>query len=88
MCNYRLSGAEGSGRLLFAGRSRDTAEDGFSYQGQLRAADLLVSEASFFEPPVQRAVHRITQLIINNLNVAMRNRNTGHHTPDSMTKEG
>ena len=58
VCNYRPSGAEGSGRLLFARRSRATVEDGFSYQGQLRAADLLVSEAPFFEPLVHRAVHR------------------------------
>jgi len=48
VCNYRPSGAEGSGRLLFARRSRATAVDGFSYQGQLRAADLIVSEASSF----------------------------------------
>ena len=60
--NYRPSGAEGSGRLLFARRSRATAEDGFSYQGQLRAADLLVSEASFFEPLVHRTVHRAASL--------------------------
>jgi hypothetical protein len=58
VCNYRPSGAEGLGRMLFARRSRATVEDGFSYQGQLRAADLLVSEASFFEPLVHRAVHR------------------------------
>jgi hypothetical protein len=62
VCNHRPSGAEGSGRLLFARRSRATAEDGFSYQGQLRAADLLVSEASFFEPLVHRAVHRAASL--------------------------
>lgn len=55
VCDYRPIGAGGAGKLLFARRSRATAEDGFSYRDQLRAADLLVSEASLFEPLVHRA---------------------------------
>ena len=58
VCDYRPDGAGGSGKLLFARRSRATAEDGFSYRDQLRAADLLVSEASFFEP----LGHRVASL--------------------------
>jgi hypothetical protein len=73
VCNYRPSGAEGSGRLLFARRSRATAEDGFSYQGQLRAADLLVSEASFFEPLVHRAVHRAASLTSGHVSLTSNN---------------
>ena len=55
VCDYRPHGAGGSGKLLFARRSRAAEETRFHYRDQLRVADLLVSEAPYFEPLVRRA---------------------------------
>ena len=55
VCDYRPHGAEGLSKLLFARRSRAAEETRFHYRDQLRVADLLVSEAPFFEPLVRRA---------------------------------
>ena len=55
VCDYRPHGAEGLSKLLFARRSRAAEETRFHYRDQLRVADLLMSEAPFFEPLVRRA---------------------------------
>ena len=55
VCDYRPHGTARSGNLLFARRSRAAGEIRFHYRDQLRVADLIVSEASYFEPLVRRA---------------------------------
>ena len=55
VCDYRPHGTGGSGNLLVARRSRAADETRFHYRDQLRMADLLVSEAPYFEPLVRRA---------------------------------